>query len=144
MCCDTSINRQISLLYWLNPPASQVAVAELVQRLTPPTPQLQCQHKHPWPIHWCWKGIDWAVATRFATRGRMPDMSLYLQKFGHSILAHRHAFIERGIKAGEPTVCSQLLAKTAMIFYLPQVPRCPQNPPLKLLPSSQAQIMESA
>ena len=62
MCCDTSINRQISLLCWLNPPASQVAVAKLVpmQRLTPPTPQLQCQHNHPWPPHLCWRGIDWA------------------------------------------------------------------------------------
>jgi hypothetical protein len=59
MCYDTSINRQISRPCWLNPPASQVAVAELVpmQRLTPPTPQLQCQHnKHPWPLHLCWRG----------------------------------------------------------------------------------------
>jgi hypothetical protein len=146
MCGDTSINRQISLPCWQNPPASKVAVAELVpmQRLTPSTPQLLCQHKHPWPLHMCWRGIDWAVATGFATRDRMPDISLYLQKFRHSMLAHRHAFIERGIKSGKPTVSSWLLAKTAMILHLPRVPRCPKNPPPQLLPSSQAQIKKSA
>ena len=90
------------------------------------------------PLHMYWRGIDWAVATGFATRDRMPDISLYLQKFRHSMLAHRHAFIERGIKAGKPTVRSWFLAKTAMIFHLHQVPRCPKNPPLQLLPSSQA------